>query len=155
MPEKQRNGHLAEAVVETIAQPLLVLDANLKVKMANRAFLQHFQVPPEETIGRQIYDLGNRQWNIPELRRLLEDVLRQSGNIEDYRVEHSFETIGDRIMSLNVRRLTREGQPRPCSVPQARPDARSMRGGISRPRASRTGQMISVSGNAMPRHCVC
>lgn len=105
-----RNG-FAEAIVGTIAQPLLVLDAELRVELANRAFLEHFQVERDQTVGRMVYELGNGQWGIPELRRLLEEVLTRNEAVEDYRVEHDFEGLGRRSMRLNGRRMHREGQP--------------------------------------------
>ena len=63
----------AENIVATVREPLLVLDADLRVLMANRAFCETFQVPSGEAVGQLIYDLGNRQWDIPKLRELLED----------------------------------------------------------------------------------
>jgi len=108
MPGKLPMSSLTEAIVETITQPLLVLDGELRVKAANRAFLQHFGVEPAETLGCLVYDLGNGQWNIPGLRRLLEEVLSQNGQVVDYRVEHDFESIGERIMLLNGTRMRRE-----------------------------------------------
>jgi PAS domain S-box-containing protein len=101
----------AEAIVETITQPLLVLDAELRVETANPAFLRQFEVAPEATLGRPVYELGNGQWDIPELRRLLEEVLSKEGHVEGYRVEHEFETIGERIMLLNAHRMRRANAP--------------------------------------------
>ena len=108
MPGKLPMSSLTEAIVETITQPLLVLDGELRVKAANRAFLQHFGVEPAETLGCLVYDLSNGQWNIPGLRRLLEEMLSQNGQVVDYRVEHDFESIGERIMLLNGTRMRRE-----------------------------------------------
>jgi PAS domain S-box-containing protein len=99
---------LTEAIVETITQPLLVLDGELRVEAANRAFLQHFGVKPAATVGCLVYDLGNGQGNIAGLRRLLEEVLSENGEVVDYRVEHEFESIGQRIMLLNGNRMRRE-----------------------------------------------
>src|SRR5687768_9659071 len=65
----------AEAIVETLHEPLLVLRPDLRVQTANPAFYRHFRVKPEDTLGRMVYDLGNGQWNIPALRRALEEVL--------------------------------------------------------------------------------
>jgi PAS domain S-box-containing protein len=105
MFDEADEASLAGAIVETISQPLLVLDADLKVKSANPAFRAQFQVSGEDTVDRRIYDLGNGQWNIAELRRLLEDVLNGGSRIDDYRIEHTFETIGERIMLLNAQRM--------------------------------------------------
>ncbi len=98
----------AEAIVETIREPLLVLSADLRVVSANRSFYRLFQVPPEETLGRLLYELGNRQWDIPALRELLEQILPQNSHFDDFEVEHTFEKIGRRVMRLNARRLIQE-----------------------------------------------
>ena len=95
----------AENTVETVREPLLVLDEELRVEGANRSFYRAFRVAPSETIGRFIYDLGNRQWDIPRLRELLEEVLPQSTSIDDFQVEHDFEQLGRRTMLLNARRI--------------------------------------------------
>jgi two-component system CheB/CheR fusion protein len=101
----------AEAIVETIRQPLLTLDAELRVQSANRAFYTLFQVPAEDTRNTRIYDLGNGQWNTPALRKLFEDVLPENAVIEDFVVEHNFENLGRRIMLINARKLQRPGRP--------------------------------------------
>ena len=108
MPGNLPMSSLAEAIVETITQPLLVLDGELRVEAANGAFLQHFEVEPAETLGCLVYDLGNGQWNIAGLRRLLEEVLSEDGTVVDYRVEYEFESIGERVMLLNGNRMRRE-----------------------------------------------
>ncbi len=100
----------AKSIVATVREPLVVLDADLRVVSANRAFYRTFQVAPQETEGRHLYELGNRQWDIPELRRLLEDILPQNTEFNDYEVRHRFERIGERIMWLNARRIYREGE---------------------------------------------
>jgi two-component sensor histidine kinase/PAS domain-containing protein len=109
MPGNLPMSSLAEAIVETITQPLLVLDGELRVEAANGAFLQHFEVEPAETLGCLVYDLGNGQWNIAGLRRLLEEVLSEDGTVVDYRVEYEFESIGERVMLLNGNRMRQEG----------------------------------------------
>lgn len=96
-------------IVETVRSALLVLDANLTVQSANRAFYRTFGVTPEESIGRTIYDLGNGQWDIPALRRLLEDVIPRQEVVEAYEVDHVFETIGRRSFVLNARKVFRPG----------------------------------------------
>lgn len=98
----------AESVIATIREPLLVLDEQLEVVAANRSFYKVFRVQPRETIGRKVYHLGNGQWNIPELRRLLEDILPSNSHFDDFEVTHQFERIGTRTMLLNARRLYRE-----------------------------------------------
>ena len=96
---------LAERVVDTLRAPLLVLDGDLQVVSANRAFYQYFQVTVAETVGRKIYDLGNSQWNIPALRELLEIMLPRDRAVEGYVVEHDFPVIGHHKISLNARRI--------------------------------------------------
>lgn len=95
----------AQDIVETVREPLLMLDKNLRVQSANRAFYQTFQVSPDETENRLIYELGNGQWDIPDLRTLLEDVIPRSSVFNDFELEHTFPIIGRRIMLLNGRKL--------------------------------------------------
>jgi two-component system CheB/CheR fusion protein len=95
----------AEQIVETVREPLLVLTPDFRVQSANPAFYQLFQVRPTETTGQHIYDLGNRQWDIPELHTLLEQILPQQTVFNDYEVTHDFERIGPRTILLNARRL--------------------------------------------------
>ena len=98
----------SESIVATLYQPLVVLDKNLRVKTANKAFYKTFKVNEQETEGVLIYDLGNRQWNIPELRTLLEEILPQKKQISDFEVRHNFLSIGERIILLNALEITRE-----------------------------------------------
>jgi transcriptional regulator with GAF, ATPase, and Fis domain len=92
-------------ILGSIREPLIVLDPDLKVVTANPTFYRTFNVKPDETEGVLIYDLGNRQWDIPRLRKLLEDILPQNTSFHDFEVEHTFETIGPKIMHLNARRI--------------------------------------------------
>lgn len=94
---------LAESIVDTVHEPLVVLDGALKVIFASHSFYQSFQVTREDTVGRKIYDLGNRQWDIPRLRELLETILPSNQVFEGYQVEHDFPAIGKRKMLLNAR----------------------------------------------------
>jgi transcriptional regulator with GAF, ATPase, and Fis domain len=96
-------------ILGSIREPLIVLDPDLKVVTANHTFYQTFNVKPDETEGVLIYDLGNRQWNIPRLRKLLEEILPQNTSFHDFEVKHTFETIGTKIMHLNARRIYGEG----------------------------------------------
>jgi signal transduction histidine kinase/DNA-binding response OmpR family regulator len=95
----------AQDIVDTVREPLLMLDTTLRVRSANRAFYQTFQVSPGETENRLIYELGNGQWDIPALRTLLEDVIPTSSVFNDFELEHSFPSIGRRVMLLNGRKL--------------------------------------------------
>jgi PAS domain S-box-containing protein len=92
-------------IVDTVREPLLILDATLRVRSANRAFYQTFQVSADETVDRLIYELGNGQWDIPDLRRLLEDIVPKSSVFNDFELEHTFPVIGRRVMLLNARKL--------------------------------------------------
>ncbi len=95
----------AQDIVDTVREPLLMLDTALRVRSANRAFYQTFQVTAEETEKRLIYELGNGQWDIPALRTLLEDVIPTSSVFNDFELEHTFPIIGRRVMLLNGRKL--------------------------------------------------
>jgi two-component system CheB/CheR fusion protein len=95
----------AEKIVETIRDPLLVLTADLRVRVANPAFYHTFQVRPAETEGQLIYQLDHGQWDIPALRTLLEELLPHNTVFNDYEVTQTFERIGPRTMLLNARRL--------------------------------------------------
>jgi signal transduction histidine kinase len=98
-----------ESIVDTVREPMLVLDDVLRVRTASHAFYQTFRVSNNETEGRFIYDLGDGQWNIPALRTLLEDVLPEQKSFRDFEVAHDFPTLGRRVMLLNGRKLLREG----------------------------------------------
>ncbi len=113
--EKRRAQHLleqieayAQDVVDTVREPLLILDSSLRVHSANGAFYQTFHVSAEETENQLIYELGNGQWDIPDLRTLLEDIVPTSSVFNDFELEHDFPVIGRRVMLLNARKL-REG----------------------------------------------
>ena len=95
----------AENILETLREPLLLLDSALKVVTANTCFYRTFKASPEETIGNFIFDLGNRQWDIPKLRLLLENILLTSSVFYDYEVEHDFLSIGKRTILLNGRQV--------------------------------------------------
>jgi len=90
-----------------VREPLIALDQDLRVVTASRSFYEVFKVTPKETVGQLIYDLGNKQWNIPKLRELLETILPQKTTFDNYEVEHEFSTIGRRIMLLNARQIQR------------------------------------------------
>jgi PAS domain S-box-containing protein len=98
----------AEDIVETLREPLVVLNSDLKVLTANDSFYSTFKVSPEETIGKFIYELGNRQWDIPKLRVLLEEILPHNLVFYDYEVEHDFQGIGRKTILLNARQIFRK-----------------------------------------------
>ncbi|GEM_PF-2972193 len=97
----------SRSILETVGLPLLALDPRLTVEVVNKAFLSQFQATREETIGRPVYEIGDGQWDIPELRRLLEQIVERDSTIEDCRVEHDFERVGRRILRLNAKRIRR------------------------------------------------
>jgi two-component system, chemotaxis family, CheB/CheR fusion protein len=98
----------ANAIVETLRDPLVVLNPDLRVKRANATFYKMFRVTPEDTEGRLLYDLGDGQWNVPKLRQLLEEILPRNSVFNDFEVEHEFPRIGRKRMLLNARRVLRK-----------------------------------------------
>jgi PAS domain S-box-containing protein len=100
-------SEFAESIINTVREPLLALNQDLRVVTASRSFYDFFKVKPSETEGQLIYDLGNKQWDIPKLRELLETILPQKTTFDNYEVEHDFTTIGRRIMLLNARQIER------------------------------------------------
>ena len=105
----QEAREYAESIVETVREPLVVLDTNLRVISVNHSFYQTFKVTPEDTKGRLIYDLGNRQWNISKLRVLLEEIIPRDNQFQNFEVDHEFPTIGRKIMLLNARQIYSRG----------------------------------------------
>jgi PAS domain S-box-containing protein len=95
----------AESIIATLREPFVVLDRNLQVRTANVAFYRGFRASKEETEGRFVYDLGNGQWDIPQLRTLLAQALSNSHPVEDFEVDHTFPALGRRNMLLNARRF--------------------------------------------------
>jgi len=96
---------LAQSIVDTVREPVIVLDKALRVIAASRSFYSAFEVSPEETQGKLLYALGDGQWDIPKLRLLLEKIIPEHGVMEDYEVEHEFPHLGTRIMRLNARQV--------------------------------------------------
>ena len=96
---------LAENIVNTVREPLIVLDGTLQVISASRSFYRIFQTTPENTVGHPLYELGDRQWDIPALRELLETILPRDQSFDGYLVEHDFPAIGHHKMQLNARRI--------------------------------------------------
>ena len=96
-------------LVETIREGLLVLEPDLTIRFANRAFCDKFSVVPEHTVGRKLYELGNEEWDIPKLRSALETIISGERTFEDFEVEQFFPSIGQRVMCLNARKVYRPG----------------------------------------------
>jgi PAS domain S-box-containing protein len=96
-----------ENIIDTIREPLLAIDKDLRIIKASRSFYHFFKVTAEETIGKLIYELGNHQWDIPKLKELLEEIIPKKNTFDNYEVEHNFSTIGKRVMLLNARQVKR------------------------------------------------
>lgn len=110
MEESLRESlNFTQSIVDTVRQPLLVLDPDLRVVSANPAFYRTFKVNPQETEGKFLYELGNRQWDIPRLRQLLEEIIPLNTLFDDFEVEHEFPDVGRKTMLLNARRLPGSG----------------------------------------------
>ena len=107
-PTVQDAWTLAHAIVDTVREPFIVLDHDLRVVAASRSFYLTFKVNADDTQGKLLYDLGDGQWDIPKLRLLLGKILPEQGAMEDYEVEHDFPSIGQRTMLLNARKIFSE-----------------------------------------------
>jgi chemotaxis protein methyltransferase CheR len=103
-------------VVDTVREPFLILNEKLCVLSANKTFYSVFLVTQKETEGKRVYDLGNKQWNIPKLKILLEDILPKNTHFEDFKVEHDFPKIGHKIMILNARQIHTANQEGPIML---------------------------------------
>ncbi|HTM36413.1 MAG TPA: ATP-binding protein, partial [Terriglobales bacterium] len=101
----KRGLDFAEAIVETVREPLVILNHNLRVMRANRAFYETFRTNPKETEDRLIYDLGEGQWNIPKLRELLDNIIPAHSTFRDFEVVHEFARVGRKVMLLNAREV--------------------------------------------------
>lgn len=95
----------AEALLSTLHEPMMVLDKNLRVKSANNIFYKIFNANEEETVGMLLYDLGNKQWDIPRLRELLEDILQKNTHSHNFEITSVFPSIGEKTLLLNARRI--------------------------------------------------
>ena len=108
----QEARDFAESIIATIREPLVVLDGDLRIVSASRSFYETFGVVPAETQGRLLYELGRRQWDLPGLRRLLEEILAKNTHFEDFRVEHDFPVVGQKTLLLNARRIVSDNEGR-------------------------------------------
>lgn len=102
---ERKVAEFASSIINTIHEPLIVLDKDLKVISASPSFYETFKVRTDETLGRYIYELGDNQWDIPQLRTLLEDILPHDSKFDDFKVDHYFEGLGNRTIILNARRI--------------------------------------------------
>lgn len=101
----RKEKYYAETIIETLHEPLLVLTPDLHVRTANPAFYRNFHVDAERTLGRKVYDVGDKQWDIPALRTLLEEVLPEKNAVQDVEIEHTFDQIGRRVLFVSARVL--------------------------------------------------
>lgn len=99
---------LAQAMVDTVREPLIVLDKDLRVIAASRSFYLKFSTDPDDTHGKHFYELGDGEWHIPKLRLLLEKIFLDHDAMDEYEVEHEFPRIGRRVMLLNARTIRYE-----------------------------------------------
>jgi two-component system CheB/CheR fusion protein len=110
LQEARRARDYASAIIETVREPLIVLDPELRIQTANRAFFQTFHTPPEESLNCSVYDVGGGQFDFPKLRSLLNLVAQTDAAIEDVQIERDFERIGRKTILLNARRIEEDGR---------------------------------------------
>ena len=104
---------LFEGIVNTVREPMVVLDGELRIVTASRAFYRYFQTDEQATLGRLIYQLGNNQWDIPLLRELLEDILPKNQVLKNFQLEHDFPLVGHKKLLLDARRIVTSKVTRP------------------------------------------
>lgn len=106
------DSELTKAIVGTLSEPIVILDKDLRVVVASRAFYETFGVKYEDIRGKNFYELGDGEWNIPALRPLLEQIFTEKTAVEGYEIEHNFKTLGHRVMVINARELVFENDAR-------------------------------------------
>ncbi len=106
-----------KTIVDVVREPVLILDKDLRIMAANEPFYQMFRVEKEDTEGQIVYELGNGQWNIPALRKLLEDILPKSSFFKGFEVAHDFPFIGKKVMILNARKIHFQDDPGSDKLP--------------------------------------
>ncbi|HVW84843.1 MAG TPA: PAS domain S-box protein, partial [Bryobacteraceae bacterium] len=104
-------SYIFENVTETVREPLLVLDADLRVRLANRAFYRIFHLQSVAAVGHSVFELGDGQWDLPALRSLLDSVLTAGSSFDDFQVEHEFPETGRRIILMMNARLIQDQNP--------------------------------------------
>lgn len=103
----------SEAITATIHEPMIVLDRSLNVKSANNSFCKKFNLNEHEVVGIPLFEIGNKQWNIPHLRKLLEEIIPRNSSIHDYEVSHVFPEVGEKVMLLNGNRIVQKTNREP------------------------------------------
>jgi len=107
-PLWEKSWTYIKTVVDVVREPILILDKDLRVMAANGSFYRTFQVEPKDTEGKVVYELGDGQWNIPALRKLLEEILPKNTFFKGFEVDHEFPLIGRKVMILNARQIHNE-----------------------------------------------
>jgi PAS domain S-box-containing protein len=107
--DSEPENKYAEAIVETVRESVLVLDAELRVKAANRGFYETFWSTPANTLDRHLSELGNGQWNLPQLLEMLREMLLKHGEVREFKIEHEFPGLGQRTMLFNAIQMKRSG----------------------------------------------
>ena len=139
---------LSNAIIDTVRDPLLVLDEDQRITAASRSFYQTFKLAGQDLRGQVLFDIDGGQWNIPELRELLQTIAKDQETIEGYEVDREFPVIGRRTMLLNVRKVYYEKGTH-SSVLLAFEDVTDRRGAVERP----VEEMMREKGHAAGRSC--
>ncbi|CAN7643949.1 PAS domain-containing protein [Rhizobium sp. LjRoot98] len=101
-----RSSHVqAQGVVDTMTQPVVVLDKNFNVTTANNAFVTMFEVNRDDVIGQSLFELGNGQWDVPELKHLIHAVIPKAAAVIGFEVKHDFPSVGQKTFHVDARRL--------------------------------------------------
>ena len=103
----------AESIIATVREPLVALDGELRIVSANRSFYQTLRLSPEQTERRLVYEVADRQWDIPDLRRLLQEILPKQTELHDSKLEHNFPGVGRKVLLLDARQVYRPDQRPP------------------------------------------
>lgn len=144
-----------KTVVDVVREPILILDKNFSVMAANESFYRTFQVEPKDTEKKIVYKLGNGQWNIPALRKLLEDILPKNSFFKGFEVAHEFPAIGRKVMILNARQIyVKEDNAFPPIILLAIEDVTEMMG-VAETLASHTKQVetnLTERTNKLEKH---
>jgi len=140
-----------KTVVDVVREPVLILDKNFRVMAANESFYRVFQVDPKDTEQKVVYELGNGQWNIPALRKLLEDILPKNTFFKGFEVAHEFPSIGHKTMILNARQIhVKEDTSFPSIILLAMEDVTEMMG-VAEMLASHTKQFEIKTGERIEK----
>ena len=118
VPLWDKSWKYIKSVIDVVREPVLILDKDLKVMASNEVFYRMFQVEAKDTESKNVYELGNGQWNIPALRKLLEDILPKNTFFKGFEVSHEFPFIGKKVMILNARKIQFNGESKIDGFPE-------------------------------------